>query len=99
MTIKFSKIMKWSDTNINMDTTTLDWYTTTITTTITTSTTTINIKIFAQLLTVLVSIAVDANDVNTGMDTNITIVTRCSDDRRMMEVVYQSMVVSILVLG
>ena len=93
--------MKWSDKNINMDTTTFDWYTTTtITTTITTSTTTTNIRIIhIVLLTALVSIAVDANDVNTSMDTNINIVTRCSNDRRMMVVMYQSMVVSILVLG
>ena len=47
---------------------------------------------FFQVLTVLVSIAVDANDVNTGMDTNINIVTRCSDDRRMVEVVWFNIV-------
>ena len=57
------------------------------------------LKYPSSMLTALVSIAVDGNDVNTGMDTNISIVTRCSDDRRMVEVVYQSMVVSILVLG
>ena len=40
------------------------------------------------MLTVLVYIAVYTNAANTGLDTNINMVTKCSDKRRMMEVVY-----------